>query len=430
MTLTPALSTVSDGTQTATYSYLANSPLVGNVTFKQNTTTRMTTTRSYDYLNRLSVMSSVPAASGQQPVSYSYQYNSANQRTRNATADGSYWLYEYDSLGQVKRATKYFSDGYPVPGQQFEYAHDDIGNRTGSKAGGDENGGNLRPATYTPNNLNQYTSRTVPGAFDVLGVAMIINSTLTVNSVAPWRKGEYFRKELSVVNSSAAVWQSVSVAATGETTVSGNVFVPKTPENFGYDLDGNLTSDGRFTYTWDAENRLTKAESLSSSPTASKRKVVWEFDGQGRRIRQTTYNGSSGSYVVTEDLKFVSDGWRHARVAGEGSSDHVFLDIAQGTGLFQLDLRGPRPTAGTSVELGIRPENAILLDPGAKGAALSGRIRLVERLGNQTLVHIDTAAGVFTLQGPGNLQAKMGDDAALGFDPGRSHLFAQDGRAL
>src|SRR5690606_3040742 len=44
---------------------------------------------------------------------------------------------------------------------------------------------------------------------------------------------------------------------------------------------------------------------------ASKRKVVWQFDYRGRRMRQTTSDKSSGSYVVTEDLKFLSDGWRH-----------------------------------------------------------------------------------------------------------------------
>ncbi len=305
------LATVSDGTQTATYGYLANSLLVGTVTFKQNTTPRMTTTKSYDYLNRLSVIGSAPAASGQQPVSYSYQYNSANQRTRNTTADGSYWLYEYDSLGQVKRGAKYFNDGYPVPGQQFEYAHDDIGNRKSTKAGGDENGANLRVATYTPNNLNQYTSRTVPGAVDVMGIALA-TSTVEVNDPTPaaYRKGEYFRKQLTVANDTAPVWHQVDVTATGENPVTRHEFVPQTPEAFGYDLDGNLTSDGRWNYTWDGENRLTKVESLSSSPTASKRRVTWEYDGKGRRIRQTTYNGSSGSYVVTEDLKFVSDGWR------------------------------------------------------------------------------------------------------------------------
>ncbi len=51
-------------------------------------------------------------------------------------------------------------------------------------------------------------------------------------------------------------------------------------------------------------------ESLSGTPTNSWRKVVWEFDGKGRRIRQTTLDLSSGD-VVTEDLKFLSDGWRH-----------------------------------------------------------------------------------------------------------------------
>ena len=30
----------------------------------------------------------------------------------------------------------------------------------------------------------------------------------------------------------------------------------KTPEDFSYDADGNLTNDGRFAYTWDGENRL------------------------------------------------------------------------------------------------------------------------------------------------------------------------------
>ncbi len=84
-------------------------------------------------------------------------------------ADGSYWLYDYDSLGQVKSGKRYWSDQTTVAGQQFEYGFDDIGNRTGTKAGGDANGWNLRPASYTADNLNRYSSREVPGAFDVGG---------------------------------------------------------------------------------------------------------------------------------------------------------------------------------------------------------------------------------------------------------------------
>src|SRR5438270_2798215 len=100
-------------------------------------------------------------------------------------ADDSYWLYEYDSLGQVKSGKKYWSDWTPVAGQQFEYGFDDIGNRNSAKAGGDETGANLRSATYSANTLNQCTSRTVPNAFDVLGLELATNS-VTVNSAAPY----------------------------------------------------------------------------------------------------------------------------------------------------------------------------------------------------------------------------------------------------
>jgi len=63
-------------------------------------------------------------------------------------------------------------------------------------------------------------------------------------------------------------------------TRSCKVFLPQTPESFTYDDDGNLTQDGRWTYTWDAENRLVKVEILSSNPSGSKRKVEWVYDAR------------------------------------------------------------------------------------------------------------------------------------------------------
>ena len=39
--------------------------------------------------------------------------------------------------------------------------------------------------------------------------------------------------------------------------------MPQTPENFTYDADGNLSTDGRWSYTWDGENRLVSMTSLS-----------------------------------------------------------------------------------------------------------------------------------------------------------------------
>ena len=161
------------------------------------------------------------------------RYNDANQRVRVTLSDGSYWLYEYDRLGQVIAGRKYWSDGTPVAGQQFEYGFDDIGNRKVARRGGDENGWNLRQSLYTANLLNQYTQRTVPGYVDIIGIALA-NKAVYVNGQLAYRKGEYFRKELSVNNASAPVWQSVTVTATGETQVTGNVFVPRTPESFTY----------------------------------------------------------------------------------------------------------------------------------------------------------------------------------------------------
>jgi len=67
---------VSDGTNSATYAYLANSPLVGQIAFKQGGTARMTTTKQYDNLNRLTSISSAPT--GSSAVSFNYQYNLAS----------------------------------------------------------------------------------------------------------------------------------------------------------------------------------------------------------------------------------------------------------------------------------------------------------------------------------------------------------------
>ncbi|HWX19910.1 MAG TPA: hypothetical protein VN578_08405 [Candidatus Binatia bacterium] len=79
----------------------------------------------------------------------------ANQRVQCTLGDGSRWIYEYVPLGQVRSGKRYWADWTPVAGQQFEYSFDDIGNRTQTKAGGDQNGWNLRSASYGANNLER-----------------------------------------------------------------------------------------------------------------------------------------------------------------------------------------------------------------------------------------------------------------------------------
>src|SRR5437899_3196163 len=159
---------------------------------------RMTTTKTYDYLNRLQSISSAPSVSS--AVSFAYLLNAANQRRTNTFADSSYWVYNYDSLGQVTSGKKYWSDGTPVAGQQFEYNFDDIGNRRKIGYGGNPSGGDIRYANYTPNNLNQYTSREHWGYFNLIGTALT-NATVSIWSPdgsysLTSRHGEYYRGEM------------------------------------------------------------------------------------------------------------------------------------------------------------------------------------------------------------------------------------------
>src|SRR5262249_206666 len=86
--------------------------------------------------------------------------------------------YGNNYLGQVTSGKRYWSDNSAVAGQQFEYSFDDIGNRRSTASGGDNAGANLRSASYTANNLNQYVTRDVPGYINVLGSA---NSNATVS---------------------------------------------------------------------------------------------------------------------------------------------------------------------------------------------------------------------------------------------------------
>ena len=270
---------------------------------------RMTTTKQFDYLNRLKQITSTPGASGTLPFSYNYNYNSANQRTKNTLADGSYWEYEYDTLGQVTNGVKHFADGTLVPGQQFGYLFDDIGNRKLTTAGGDSNGQNLRLANFTNNYLNQITIREVPGTNDVIGAARATNA-VTVNGQTAWRKGEYFWATVQADNAASAQWLDVVVASSGKTN-AGSLYLPKTQEIYSYDGDGNRISDGRFNYQWDAESRITHFERVPSAPAAARGKVECQYDYRSRRTQKivSAWNASDSSYVAQSTNRYIYDGW-------------------------------------------------------------------------------------------------------------------------
>jgi len=89
-----------------------------------------------------------------------------------------------------------------------------------------------------------------------------------------------------------------------------------------YDADGNLLSDDRFTYTWDAENRLVRVE--ENEPDASvpftlgRRRVTYTYDFMGRRVRSLYERENILSimgqpptppWLTDSDTRYVYDGW-------------------------------------------------------------------------------------------------------------------------
>ena len=127
------------------------------------------------------------------------------------------------------------------------------------------------------------------------------------------------------------------------------------------------------------------------------------------------------------------------------------LEVTFGTARIPLpaDFAQRRPAlgvrAGEDVAVGIRPEALTVADRG--GPALEGEVTLVESLGSDLLVHVDTGevasaesgangsvaprVGSLTARLEPSLRVATGDVIRLAVDPGRLHFFdPADGRAL
>ncbi len=310
------LASASQGTASATYAYWANSGsnLVHTITFSNSTQPVMTTTKSYDTLDRLtSTVSTVANATA--PVSgFNYTYNAANERIRaDVATDGSHWTYGYDRSGQVTLGSRQWSDNSPVGGQQFGYSFDSVGNRTSITVNG-------RQSQYTSNALNQYSQRTVPVAVDVIGTANPAATVTINNQTATRQNGGYFYGTAPANNTQSAADAAVSVTAVqlginstnnALATQQGNIFVPQTPEHFIYDADGNLTQDGHWTYVWDGENRLVGVQALSTLAASDRKKLGFVYDDRGRRVQKQVwgYDAASTSYQAPSSTLLISDGW-------------------------------------------------------------------------------------------------------------------------
>ncbi len=97
------------------------------------------------------------------------------------------------------------------------------------------------------------------------------------------------------------------------TTDPHHYFVPATPEQYAYDADGNLLSDGHWVYTYDAWNRLVKVASGSSTV------ATYAYDGGNRRVTKTA-GGTTRHYYFTDQWQVVEE-----RLGSSTSADRRFV---------------------------------------------------------------------------------------------------------
>ncbi|HWA09343.1 MAG TPA: RHS repeat-associated core domain-containing protein [Opitutaceae bacterium] len=221
--------------------------------------------------------------------------------------------YGYNDRSEVTSAQSYYGTSttdttYPMAGRGWAYAYDNIGSRTSSTVIGTSSG-DTHTTTYTNNNLNQVTARAGPGSLEVSGLAPT-SATVTVNSASVTRQGEYYYKN---VTGSASTWTSCAVTSSAGGSDTRYGFLPPSSETHTYDDDGNVTSDGRWNYTWDAENRLISMTTVSAAYGVGvpRQFIQFSYDYLGRRVRKTVANWDSGSstYVAATDRKFIYNGW-------------------------------------------------------------------------------------------------------------------------
>ncbi len=136
-----------------------------------------------------------------------------------------------------------------------------------------------------------------------------------------------------MANTNQPVWQDVT-AVSGSSTNRGYALVPPHSQTLSYDADGNLLSDGPWTYAWDGENRLVSVESVPTlSPATARRRVEFGYDYPGRRVTRKGCTWDSDSWFLTSNFCLLYDGWNLLAELNQ-TNKAVIRSYAWGLGLY------------------------------------------------------------------------------------------------
>jgi len=336
------LDTVSSYGITHTHGYTTGTGTLSSLIATSGSSLILTRTLYHDRMQRLFGIVTANA-SGTHLSRHGYTFDDVGRRVRATRENGQRWDYGYDDVGQVTSGVKKFPNATAIPGHSFAYQYDGIGNRTTATHGGTNTG-----VTYTPNPINQYSNITTEGGRFILGEAPLTNDVIIngdTNTPAARAGGlGFYWKQITGDNSAGPLWSNDSVVSDG-VTITGNTWTPPNSVTPVHDDDGNLTYDGRWDSVWDAENRLTRMQTVFYSGFPHIR-LDFVYDSQNRRVSKTVSTSNDGTtWTFSSNLRSLYDGWNLIAEYSAPSDESTTLTL-QAAHVWGIDLSGTPQGAG------------------------------------------------------------------------------------
>ena len=129
-------------------------------------------------------------------------------------------------------------------------------------------------------------------------------------------------------------------------------------------------------------------------------------------------------FIGSPRMNLLDAKLRHAE------ADHAVVDLDGQAVTVAVDAR--HLPAGAAVRLGVRPEHLLLAhdtDHQTSGSTLQGQLQHIERLGDSSLLYVQTASALATVRVEGSVLLPTGQRVSARLLPEHLHLFDQDGMA-
>jgi RHS repeat-associated protein len=271
---------------------------------------------------------------GTSQTRYEYTYNSLAQRSTAlqsgavfADFGGStYYRHIYNDRGELVDSAAYqgtnpnSTTSPQLSDRHFKYSFDAIGNRLTASRTGDAGVADAYTLDPTYPGLNQYATRQNNYARAAGTVSSLTTSVSAAGGGMGWgaaKQGCYWAVDAQRSSGASAAAVSISVSATiagGDPsgadvvqTLTRTAYLPPQTQAFTYDLDGNLTGDGLWSYSYDAENRLVSMTSVAIAGFPNQL-LDFQYDYLGRRVQKKVANWNGSSYTLTTARRYLYDG--------------------------------------------------------------------------------------------------------------------------